>query len=185
MTCDKCHGGDPHAKEQKKSHAGVYGSSDTRSSVYFKNIPSTCGKCHGSEFYRFTQSRHYKRLAVEGKGPECVTCHGSMVTGILTPDTITAVCERCHNTRMGVFPYVPEKAKSVLLLLRQSSALIDAETKLYHPAEGTEKARVLRDARSQLHSARLDWHKFELDALITDLQHLNDSLNKLPPDNPR
>ncbi len=185
VTCDKCHGGDPRAHGQQEAHTGVLASSDPQSSVYFKNIPTTCGKCHGAEFYKFTQSLHYKRLESEGKGPECVTCHGSMVTGILTPDTIAAVCERCHNSRMGVFPYVPEKAKAVLLLLKQSSALLNADAKLYHPAEGTEKARALRDARSYLHSAMLDWHKFDLDTIIADLQDLYNSVNKLSPGNPQ
>jgi len=147
--------------------------------VYFKNIPSTCGKCHGAEFYKFTQSLHYKRLESEGKGPECVTCHGSMVTSILTPNTIAAVCERCHNARMGVFPYVPQKAKAVLLLLRESNALLEADAKLYHPVDGTEKASALLEARSYLHSAMLDWHKFDLDNIISELQDLHNSLNKL------
>jgi hypothetical protein len=185
VTCDKCHGGAPRASGQKEAHAGVLGSGDTRSTVYFKNIPSTCGKCHGAEFYKFTQSLHYKRLEAEGKGPECVTCHGSMVTGILTPDTIAVICERCHNARMGIFPYVPQKAKAVLLLLRQSSALLDADANLYHPVEGTEKAKALRDARSSLHSAMLDWHKFDLDTIIADLKDLYNSLNKLSPERTR
>jgi hypothetical protein len=185
VTCDKCHGGDPRASEQKEAHAGVLGSINPRSPVYFKNIPSTCGKCHGAEFYKFTQSLHYQRLESTGKGPDCVTCHGSMVTSILTPDTIAAVCERCHNARMGVFPYVPQKAKAVLLLLRESNALLDADVKLYHPAEGTGNARALRDARSSLHSARLNWHKFDLDTIIADLQDLYNSLNKLSPGRPQ
>jgi hypothetical protein len=181
VTCDTCHGGNPHAPAQKEAHAGVLGSSNPASPVYFKNIPSTCGKCHEAEFYKFTQSLHYKRLESTGKGPECVTCHGSMVTTILTPDTIAAVCERCHNERLGVFPYVPQKAKAVLLLLTESSALLDADAKLYHPAEGTEHSRAVRDARSNLRSARLDWHKFDLDAIIADLQDTYNSLKKLSP----
>ena len=184
ITCDKCHGGDPHAPGQQEAHAGVLGSSRPGSPVYFKNIPSTCGKCHGAEFYKFTQSRHYKILQSAGKGPECVTCHGSMVTSILTPNTVAAVCEQCHNERMGTFPYVPQKAKAILLLLTESSALLDADAKLYHAAEGTEQARALRDARSSLHSARLNWHKFDLDAIIADLQAVYDSLKRLPPESP-
>ncbi len=159
----------------------MLGSSDPGSPVYFKNIPSTCGKCHGAEFYKFSQSRHYKILEATGQGPECVTCHGSMITSVLTPDTVAAVCVQCHNERMGTFPYVPQKAKAVLLLLTESSALLDAEAKLYHPAEGTDRARALRDARSSLHSARLDWHKFDLDTIIADLQEVYNSLKKLPP----
>jgi hypothetical protein len=182
VTCDKCHGGDPRAPEQKEAHAGVLGSADPGSPVYFKNIPSTCGKCHGAEFYKFTQSPHYRRLESQGKGPECVTCHGSMVTSILTPETVVTVCERCHNERMGVFPYVPQKAKAVLLLLRESKALLDADLKLYHPAQGSEHARVVNDARSSLHSASLDWHKFDLDTIIVDLQDVYNSLQKLSPE---
>lgn len=184
VTCDKCHGGNPRVLEQKTAHIGVFGSGDIRSTVYFKNIPSTCGKCHGAEFYKFTQSLHYKRLESEGKGPECVTCHGSMVTFILTPDTIAAVCERCHNARMGHLPDIPQKAKAVLLLLTENSALIEANVKLHHPVEGTEGAGALRDARSSLHSAMLDWHKFDLDTIIADLQDSYKSLNKLSPGNP-
>jgi len=184
VTCDKCHGGNPLAAEQKDAHAGVLGSANPQSMVYYKNIPSTCGKCHGAEFYKFTQSHHYKILESRGKGPECVTCHGSMVTSVLTPGTIAAVCQQCHNERMGIFPYVPQKAKAVLLLLTESSALLDAETKLYHPAEGTEKARTLSDARSSLHSARLDWHRFDLDTITADLQDAYDSLKKLSPGSP-
>ncbi len=179
VTCDKCHGGNPRVSGQKEAHAGVLGSSDTRSMVYFKNIPSTCGKCHGAEFYKFTQSLHYKRLESEGKGPECVTCHGSMVTSILRPETIAAVCERCHNAQMGVFPYVPQKAKAVLLLLMENNALLKANVKLHHPVKGTQGSGILSDARSYLHSAMLDWHKFDLDTIIADLQDSYNSLNKL------
>jgi hypothetical protein len=184
VTCDKCHGGDPRASEQKEAHAGVLGSANPQSTVYYKNIPSTCGKCHGAEFYKFTQSRHYKILESAGKGPECVTCHGSMVTSVLTPDTIATVCEQCHNERMETFPYVPQKAKAVLLLLTESSALLDANVKLRHPAEGTAPAQAVRDARSSLHSARLNWHKFDLDAITADLQDVYNSLKKLSPEGP-
>ena len=185
VTCDKCHGGNSRASEQKEAHAGVLSSSNPGSPVYFKNIPSTCGKCHGAEFYKFNQSLHYKRLESAGKGPECVTCHGSMVTSILTPDTIAAVCEQCHNERMGIFPYVPQKAKAVLLLLKESSSLLDAEAELHHRAGSAEQTRALSDARSFLHSARLDWHKFDLDTIIADLQDVYKSLKKLSPAGPR
>ena len=185
VTCDKCHGGNPLATEQKDAHEGVLGSSDPSSRVYFKNIPTTCGKCHGAEYYKFTQSKHYKILESAGKGPECVTCHGSMVTSILTPDTVAAVCVQCHNERMGTYPYVPQKAKAVLLLLKDNEALLDAEAKLHPPAEGTGRARALSDARTALHSAKLDWHKFDLDTIISDLQDVYDALKKLSPEGTR
>ncbi|NOZ78874.1 MAG: hypothetical protein GXP48_06815 [Acidobacteria bacterium] len=179
VTCDKCHGGNPAATDEKTAHTGVLKSSEPRSTVYYKNIPSTCGKCHGAEYYSFTQSYHYKKLEATGGGPNCVTCHGSMVTSVLKPDDIANVCERCHNKRIGVFPYVPQKAKAVLLLLRESKALLGADRRLYHPVEGSANARHLQEAQSSLYSAKLEWHRFGLDAIIGDLERMDDSLGKL------
>jgi hypothetical protein len=181
VTCDKCHGGNPLAGGKQEAHAGVYGSSNPRSTIYYKNIPSTCGKCHGGEFYKFTQSLHYRMLETQGKGPDCVTCHGSMVTTVLSPDNVATVCERCHNERIGVFPYIPQKARAVLLLLRESKALLAADRKLYHPAHGSEKDLLLRAAGASLHSATLDWHRFDLDTITGHLQEMYNSLDKLSP----
>ena len=179
VTCDKCHGGNPKAEGKARAHLGVLGSSDPNSSVYFKKIPATCGRCHGAEYYKFTQSLHYKMLESTGKGPECVTCHGSMVTKVLAPDTLAAVCERCHNERMGIFPDVPQKAKAVLLLLRESKDLLAADERLYRPAQGTAQAKSLNDARTALYSARLDWHRFDLDTITGHLQDFYDAVKKL------
>ncbi len=181
VTCDKCHGGNPLAADQTAAHAGVLGSGNPQSAVYYKNIPATCGKCHGAEFYKFSQSRHYKMLESAGKGPECVTCHGSMVTDILTPDTISGVCEQCHNQRMGILPYIPQKAKAVLLLLRESESLLAADEKLYHPKAGSAKAAHIQDAREALHAAKLEWHKFDLDTITGHVQEMYGSLGKLSP----
>ena len=179
VTCDKCHGGNPAATEKAQAHAGILDSSNPHSPVYFKNIPATCGRCHGAEYYKFTQSLHYKMLESTGKGPECVTCHGSMVTKVLAPDTLASVCERCHNAGMGIFPYVPQKAKAVLLLLRESKDLLAADERLYRPAKGTAQAKSLNDARTALYSARLDWHKFDLDTITSHLQDFYDAIKKL------
>ncbi|MEJ2031882.1 MAG: multiheme c-type cytochrome [Deltaproteobacteria bacterium] len=180
VTCDKCHGGNPKAAGEKEAHIGVLGSSNPRSTVYYKNIPATCGKCHGAEFYKFTQSLHYKMLESTGKGPDCVTCHGSMVTKVLAPDTLVAVCERCHNERMGIFPYVPQKAKAVLLLLRESKVLLAADQQLYRSPKCTEAPPILRDAGTSLHTAKLDWHQFDLNSITDHLQQFYDELAKLP-----
>ncbi len=181
VTCDKCHGGNPTAAKEKQAHIGVLGSSNPPSSVYFKNIPATCGKCHGAEFYKFTQGLHYKMLESTGKGPDCVTCHGSMVTKVLAPDNLVAVCERCHNERMGIFPYVPQKAKMVLLLLRESKALLAADEQLYHSPKCTDAAQALGHAEVLLHAAKLDWHKFDLDTITSNVQEFYDTIEKLPP----
>jgi len=185
VTCDNCHGGNPGAMEKSAAHAGMLGSSNPQSPVYFKNIPATCGKCHGAESYKFTQSLHYKKLEATGQGPECVTCHGSMVTKVLAPDSLAAVCNRCHNERMGIFPEVPQKAKAVLLLLRESKELLGAEEKLYPHPLGSAATRSFGEARGALHSAVLEWHRFDLDAITDHLQHFFQALQELPHNQPQ
>jgi len=170
VTCDKCHGGDPQAGEKDAAHVGIIGSTDPKSPVYFKSIPATCGKCHGAEYYKVSQSRHYQMLESSGKGPECATCHGSMVTKVLAPESLAAVCSRCHNERIGVFPYVPQKARAVLLLLRESRELLSADEKLYPHPEGSAAASSLHAARAAVHSAIVDWHRFDLDTITGHLQ---------------
>ncbi len=179
VTCDKCHGGNPQAAEEMEAHQGVLPAGNPQSPVYFKNVPAMCGKCHGAQFYKFTQSVHYTMLESTGKGPECVTCHGSMVTHVLKPDNVAALCEQCHNERMGIYPHIPQKAKAVLLLLRESKALLEADAKLYHPAQETAMARLMRSARSSLYSATLDWHTFNLDRITRNLEQVYDSLERL------
>jgi len=140
VTCDKCHGGNPAAINKNEAHTGVLGSTKPQSRVYYKNIPSTCGKCHGAEFYKFTQSYHFKKLEATGKGPNCVTCHGSMVTNVLNPDDIANVCVRCHNKRIGCFHtyrkkqrqyyFYSDKARHCLLRIRSFINLQRALRKL-------------------------------------------------------
>ena len=182
VTCDKCHGGNPNAANKADAHKGVLGSSNPNSKVYYRNIPSTCGKCHGAEEFKFKQSVHYRRLEAIGNGPDCVTCHGSMKTILLTPDDMAAVCARCHNSTgaLSTSAYIPRYAKAVLLSLREGSALVSADEKLYHPAKGSGAAAALNDARIALHSAKLDWHRFDLETITRHMQNAYDSLKKLP-----
>lgn len=183
VTCDKCHGGDPSASTEAEAHKGVLGSSNPESRVYYKNVPETCGQCHGAELFEFRKSLHYRNLESTGKGPECVTCHGSMIVTVLTPGDIAAVCERCHN-RTGLAhatPYIPQYAKAVLLSLREGMALANADEMLYRPAKDSVEASILTGARIALHSAMLDWHRFDLKTITGHLQKAYDLLeNKLP-----
>ncbi len=181
IKCNDCHGGNPGAAGEKEAHTGVLGSSDPHSTVYFKNIPATCGKCHGAEYYKFKQSVHYQMLESTGRGPECVTCHGSMVTKVLTPDEMSGVCARCHNARMGILPNVPRKAKQVLLLLRESKALLAADKQLHPAPRSARTAQILNGAEVDLHDAKLDWHKFDLDSISNYLLKFYDTTEKLPP----
>jgi len=62
VTCDNCHGGDPGSDLKEKAHEGVLRSSEVNSTVFYRNVPETCGKCHANELNQFKDSLHYQRL---------------------------------------------------------------------------------------------------------------------------
>ena len=125
VRCEACHGGDPVRSDKTSAHTGVYHSSDPKSPIYFKNVPQTCGKCHGEELVNFSRSKHYAELKMSGRGPSCVTCHGSMGTFILTSNQIKEFCTICHNPQKGILPDTPRQVQSVLSLMEMTQTLIN------------------------------------------------------------
>ncbi|HEU4334905.1 MAG TPA: cytochrome c3 family protein [Candidatus Eisenbacteria bacterium] len=111
-VCTDCHG--PHE---------IRPPDDPQSSVFPRNIPNTCGKCHGTPSF---QARYKKkenpvadyRTGVHGKAflagandnaPECTRCHGSH--GATPPGVgdVDKVCGQCHETTRGYFVAGPHK----------------------------------------------------------------------------
>ncbi|HEX7077527.1 MAG TPA: cytochrome c3 family protein [Candidatus Eisenbacteria bacterium] len=97
---------------------------DPKSSVFARNIPTTCGRCHGDlalmRRYGIKQdvAADYK-LGVHGKAfleggnsaaPECTRCHGSH--GATPPGIgdVEKVCGQCHGTVRSYFLAGPHKA---------------------------------------------------------------------------
>jgi len=115
VTCDACHGGDPGKKTDVEAHADMKNISDPNSSIYFKNIPETCGKCHSEELDHFKNTMHYQRLRSTTNGPSCITCHQPHTFKVLKASELTVVCSVCHNPndRIAVAT-VPEDAKKAL-----------------------------------------------------------------------
>src|SRR3989338_3806820 len=85
ISCDACHGGNPSKSVKGEAHKGMRSSREEKSPLYFTNIPATCGSCHQAEFKAFKKSAHYRDLQKSGRGPNCVTCHGSMANHVLAP----------------------------------------------------------------------------------------------------
>lgn len=178
VGCEACHGGNPSQKAKEAAHGGVYRSGDPQSTVYFKNVPQTCGeKCHVKEYYNFTKSNHYRKLEAEGKGPNCVTCHGSMAISIISEKEMEDLCANCHNPRMGISPTRPSEARDILLLMEQTRTVIDWAQEFTHQArmpsrkKGAKAAeRWLRKARGEYALAQAGWHTFEMEKLRDSLK---------------
>ena len=173
VTCDACHGGDPAATDTAAAHRGITPSSDQGSPLFFTRIPNTCGRCHAAELAYFRTSLHYARLETDGRGPNCVTCHGSMATRVLTPERLLGTCTACHVDG-GIAP--PDKAREadrVLALVRAENILYDVvatdATARRGTRGGARASMLLGDAQRHLHAAAEVWHSFRLDSAAARL----------------
>ena len=115
VTCDVCHEGDPDKKTEFETHSLMKNISDPESSIYFKNIPDTCGKCHVDELEHFKNTMHYQRLRSTTKAPSCITCHQPHSFKVLKASEITTICSICHNLKDQIASAnVPKDAKLAL-----------------------------------------------------------------------
>ncbi len=114
-VCTDCH----------KAH-GVLPPQDTRSTVYYQNIPSTCAKCHSDPAYMAgymfqgqplptnqyaLYSRSVHGILVLQKGdqsaPACNGCHGNHGATLPTLTSVAAACGECHATNRDFFDKSP------------------------------------------------------------------------------
>ena len=170
VTCDVCHGGNPQGTDQASAHKGIERSSDPGSRIYFNKIPETCGSCHVQELENFKRSSHYKELKNSGKGPNCVTCHGSMATRVLSPRDMDSLCNLCHQK--------PTKAYATLLSLDTSRKLTEQLRKKIREGESKRldvsgQSADLKKAEQSYREALLVWHSFVMEKALPAVQDLN------------
>jgi hypothetical protein len=97
-TCVSCHG----------SH-DVRAMGDPDSPINWRNVPETCGQCHGEIMEQYVESIHWT-AALKGvrTSPVCTDCHGEhAVQSPEDPDSpvhplrVSAeTCERCHASEL-------------------------------------------------------------------------------------
>jgi cytochrome c554/c'-like protein len=93
VACNDCHGGDPldaaMAMSPQRGFIGTPG---------YQAVPEFCGKCHIGILKNFLESGHGKALKASGRGPNCVTCHGSHGIQKANIDIINEQrCTQCHT----------------------------------------------------------------------------------------
>jgi hypothetical protein len=170
VTCDKCHGGDPALADREKAHQGIHPPADSRSRLYYRNQPETCGACHQPIVKAFTRSKHYQVLRGIGLGASCNTCHAHMATQVVTAPPETAnLCARCHDivNYMQPRPQIPAQAGETMTALQRANAvvlwtdLLLAQVEQRGLPHDLERAE-LQAAQARLAEAKVKWHTFEL-----------------------
>ncbi len=92
VSCHNCHGGDPKDPALSMSHTRGFVGKPPK-----KEVPGLCGECHVGIMRNYLESGHGKAL-LSGRGPDCVTCHGSHNIQKADIDIINDKrCSRCHS----------------------------------------------------------------------------------------
>lgn len=172
VGCEACHGGDPTARERDAAHRGVVGSSNRTSPLYYTRIPSTCGRCHSAELGYFRSSVHSARLERDGRGPNCVTCHGAMATSILSAEQVLGTCSACHSPGGSAPVDRARESAPVLRLVRTETMLHEVVSAVAAQAPAPRRVaaqRMLESAARHLGTAAEVWHTFHLDSAAARL----------------
>jgi hypothetical protein len=167
IACEACHGGNAATDDKDKAHAGMLPASDPQSPINPKNVPAMCGQCHEPEYRHYIESKHYQQLKDNGRGANCVTCHGAKAGTILTAATVARTCETCHNPDRQINPAVPGQAFRALLRLTEARGQLDlAQAAVLTAREQKSDSDVLERgisrSRKSLDQAITEWHTFNL-----------------------
>lgn len=174
VGCEKCHGGDPAIKDEKRAHQGVISPQNASSKLFPKNLPETCNSCHQSIVSSFTESKHYQKLKEAGIGPSCSTCHIHMASQVLyTPEETATMCSTCHNSPnklMPPRPEIPEAANNVMQSIRRANTMVLWADRLVEQADAkkldiSDQKKEQKIARAMLAEAKVSWHAFNLDSV--------------------
>ena len=172
ISCYDCHGGDAKSTDKEKAHGKAMMPNATASAVNFENVPKTCGSCHDDQLMAYKKSNHFehlKRENMEKRGPNCVTCHGSLNSKKLNVNTVAEVCEQCHNTKSENHPEIPEKATA---LLNDYNTINGFRRFIRRRGNAVEMAPYLQQLDQDILKLSTTWHYFDLEKIEKQTQKL-------------
>ncbi|MFN8542779.1 MAG: hypothetical protein U0807_00995 [Candidatus Binatia bacterium] len=166
VGCERCHGGDPRARDAAAAHTGALPAGDAGSMIHPTRLPATCGGCHPKELAAFSGTAHMRELDAKGKGATCLTCHGAMATSLPAPAYLGERCAVCHRT-----PVQAEAALGVLatvkLQLRRTRMAVDAVEATDAGWHASAVARF-HDLERSYRDIQLKWHTFKTREILRE-----------------
>lgn len=160
VGCDRCHGGDPRAEDQRRAHRGVLPASHPESRLSPGNLSTTCRECHQPFVTAFIESRHYKALRESNRGPSCNTCHAHMASEVIyTPEQTAKMCASCHDSATG------DRAAESVQAIRRGSMMAAWADRLIEEADRRGVAvpaeqKQLEQVRRLMSGAKTEFHTF-------------------------
>ena len=157
LSCRDCHGGDSTRAKKEHAHPKNLSPGNINSMVFYKNIPKTCGKCHENVYTNFIRSKHYKALEKAGKGPNCATCHGSLVTNVYYASIVSKTCTSCHNQQTKNHPEIIKTAEQILQRLNVSRGYLKWASRHF---KDSDKVELLKNINNLYQNISDSWHRF-------------------------
>jgi hypothetical protein len=139
---------------------------DPRSTVFFKNQPVTCGRCHGEIAAQFASSRHCSKVLNDALAPVCSTCHRAMNRKPYYRDIIRDGCRQCHGPApMGLRPERVDQADETLHRMNIARGFLGWAA-LHFEQKGWpgDSRRTVDELRERYHAVLAWVHSLELAA---------------------
>ncbi len=180
VACNDCHGGDPvDAAMAMSPQRGFVGAPK------YQAVPEFCGKCHVGILKNYLESGHGRALKASGRGPNCVTCHGSHNIQKASIDIINDQrCTQCHTyERAKAMKQALFETEQKIRGLENALKKLSAEG-IYTEEEGKSLFRTEAEFRTLFHTVdvslvhqktegylqQLDTIQKKVDSLFAELQ---------------
>jgi nitrate/TMAO reductase-like tetraheme cytochrome c subunit len=175
VACNDCHGGDPvDAGMAMSPQRGFVGAPK------YQAVPEFCGKCHIGILKNYLEGGHGKALKASGRGPNCVTCHGSHTIRKASIDIINEQrCTQCHTYERAKI------MKQALFATEKKLRDLDAALKklstqgIYTEEQGRALFRVEAEFRTLFHTVDVSLVKQKTDGFMQQLDGLQKNVDAL------
>lgn len=170
VGCEKCHGGDPTAKNLTTAHQGVLRPAFPASTLHPQKLAETCRTCHQDIVNAFVKSRHFAKLQESEDAANCTTCHRHMASAVITwPPETAALCAKCHNTSSAAAPSpaVSRQAGETIAAFTRADGIIEWAYSMIQEGKQKKLSFTVEEARlkqfaASLKDAKKQWHAFQL-----------------------
>lgn len=175
IACNDCHGGDPKDADMAMSPQRGFVGAPT-----YQAVPEFCGKCHSGILKNYLASGHGMALKASGKGPNCVTCHGSHEVQKASLDIINEKrCTQCHSYDRA------KVMKQALFLTETRLTKVDhdlgklRDQGIYTENEGKVLFRTQAEFRTLFHTVDVPLVQKKSDGFIRQLDSLQKTVDDL------
>ena len=175
VSCNDCHGGDPNDAASAMSPArGFVGKPK------YRDVPEFCGKCHIGILKNYGESGHGKALKATGRGPNCVTCHGSHGIQKASIDIINEErCSQCHTyQRAGTMKQALFATERKIQDLRGTLKKLTSQG-IYTGEEDKALFRTEAEFRTLFHTVDVSLVKEKTDGFVRQLDGLQNKVDAL------